>query len=81
MLGLDLSCNKIVVVLACHLAVCGRADGRDVVVDGMLWRTAGKSACYAGELVASGNSQCKILCRWNRLQLVSTCNDVQTGQQ
>ena len=35
----------------CHLAVCGRADGRDVVVDGMLWRTAGKSARYAGELV------------------------------
>ena len=23
----------------------------DVVVDGMLWRTAGKSACYAGELI------------------------------
>ena len=34
-----------------HLGVCGRADGRDVAVDGMLWRTAGKSACYAGELV------------------------------
>ena len=34
-----------------HLAVCGRAAGRDVVVDGMLWRTAGKSARYAGELV------------------------------
>ena len=34
-----------------HLAVCGRAEGRDVVVDGMLWRTAGKSARYAGELV------------------------------
>ena len=34
-----------------HLAVCGRADGRDVVVDGMPWRTAGKSARYAGELV------------------------------
>ena len=30
---------------------CGRADGRDVVVDGILWRTAGKSARYAGELV------------------------------
>ena len=25
-----------------HLAVCGRADGWDVVVDGMPWRTAGK---------------------------------------
>ena len=25
-----------------HLAVCGRANGRDVVVDGMQWRTAGK---------------------------------------
>ena len=34
-----------------QMAVCGRADGRDVVVDGMLWRTAGKSARYAGELV------------------------------
>ena len=36
-----------------HLAVCGRIDGRDVVVDGMLWRTAGKSVRYAGELVVS----------------------------
>ena len=34
-----------------HRAVSGRADGRDVVVDGMLWHTAGKSASYAGELV------------------------------
>ena len=25
----------------------------DVVVDGMLWRTAGKSIRYAGELVVS----------------------------
>ena len=33
------------------LSVRGRADGRDVVVDGMLWRTAGKSARHAGELV------------------------------
>ena len=33
------------------MAVCGRADGRGVVVDGMVWRTAGKSARYAGELV------------------------------
>ena len=39
------------VVPACYLAVCGRADGRDVMVDGMLKRTAGKSVCYAGELV------------------------------
>ena len=31
--------------------VCGRADDRDVSVDGMLRRTNGKSACYAGELV------------------------------
>ena len=31
--------------------VCGRAGGRDVVVDGMLWRTAGKSARYSSELV------------------------------
>ena len=29
----------------------GRSSGRDVVVDGMLWRTAGKSVRYAGELV------------------------------
>ena len=34
-----------------YLAVCGRADGRDIVIDGMLWRTAGKSARYAAELV------------------------------
>ena len=34
-----------------HLAVCGRADGRVVVVDGMLWRTAWKSTRYAGELI------------------------------
>ena len=32
-------------------AVCGRSDGTDVVVDDMLWRTAGKSIRYAGELV------------------------------
>ena len=38
-------------VPAGHLAVCGRADGRDVVADGMLWRTSEKSALYAGELV------------------------------
>ena len=38
---------------ACHLTICGTADGRDVVVDGMLWRTAGKSARYAG--VCCGN--------------------------
>ena len=31
--------------------ICGRADGRDVVVDGMIWRTAWKSARYAGEVV------------------------------
>ena len=36
-----------------YLAVKGRADGRDVVVDRMLWRTAGKSARYAVELVAT----------------------------
>ena len=41
----------IVFVLAGHLAVCGIADGRDVVVDVMLWRTVGKSARYACELV------------------------------
>ena len=35
------------------LAICGRADGRDIVVDGMQWRTARKSARYAGELVVS----------------------------
>ena len=43
--------SDIVIVPASHLAVCGRADGRDLVVDGMLWRTAGKSARHAGELV------------------------------
>ena len=42
---------KIIVDSAGHLAVCGRADGWDVVIDGMLWQTAGKSACYAGEEV------------------------------
>ena len=30
-----------------HLAVCGRADGRNVVVDGMPWRTSAKSDRYA----------------------------------
>ena len=34
-----------------HLVVCGRGDGRDIVVDGMLRRTAGKSVHYAGELI------------------------------
>ena len=34
-----------------HLAVCGRADGRDFVVDGMLRRTAGESFRYGGELI------------------------------
>ena len=34
-----------------HLAVCGRANGRGVMVDGLPWQTAGKSARYAGELV------------------------------
>ena len=43
--------SEIVVDQAGHLAVCGRTDGRDVVVDGMLRRTAGKSVRYAGELV------------------------------
>ena len=37
--------------LASYQTVCGRAVGRDVVVGGMLWRTAGKSVRYAGELV------------------------------
>ena len=50
MLGLK-GQSEIVVVPAGQLAVCGRADGRDVVVDGMLWRTAGKSSRYTGELV------------------------------
>ena len=36
-----------------HLAVCGGADDRYVVVDGKLRRTAGKSVRYAGELVVS----------------------------
>ena len=34
-----------------HLVICGRAYGRDVMVDGMLRRTAWKSGRYAGELV------------------------------
>ena len=34
-----------------HLAVCGRSDGWDVVIDGILGRTAGKSVRYAGKLV------------------------------
>ena len=75
-----------------HLAVCGRSNGRDVVVDGMPWRTAGKSIRDAGKLVvpeplmhfgdichfrtASGNYQYRILC-----PLMSLRNGVQTGQQ
>ena len=38
-------------ILSSIWSVCGRADGRDLVVDGMIWRTDGKSASYAGELV------------------------------
>ena len=34
-----------------QLAVCGRADGRDVEVEGMLRRSSGKSVRYTGELV------------------------------
>ena len=45
MLGLT-GRSEMVVVPASHLAVCCRADGRDVVVDGMLWRTAGKSVRF-----------------------------------
>ena len=68
--------SEIVVDLTGHLAVCGRAVSRDVVVDGMLLRTAGKSIRYAGEVIvpepldavrrychlktASGNSQRRI---------------------
>ena len=36
--------SEIVVDPAGHLAECGRADGRDVVVDGMLWRTGSSRA-------------------------------------
>ena len=50
--------------------VSGRADGIDVVVDGMLSRTAGKSVRYAGEFCAC----------WSRLKLVSLGDGVQTGQ-
>ena len=42
---------EIIVVPSGHQAVCGRADGSDFVVDGMLRPTAWKSLCYAGELV------------------------------
>ena len=34
-----------------HLAVSGRADGWDIVADGMLSRTAEKSVRYEGEMV------------------------------
>ena len=40
----------------CHLAVCGRVDGRNVVVDSMLKRTAGKSVRYVVELVVNNNN-------------------------
>ena len=42
--------SEIVVDPAGHLAVCGIADVRGDVVDGMLRRTAGKSVRYAGDL-------------------------------
>ena len=78
-----------------YMAVCGRADGRDVVVDGMLWRTAGKSVCYAGELLfPSLLMQFGDIChlrqpvairrdefcfRWSRLQLVYLIDGVHSG--
>ena len=43
--------NRPIIDPAGHLAVSGTADGRDVVVDGMLRRTVVKSVRYAGELV------------------------------
>ena len=43
--------SEIIVEPAGNLAVCGRADGRDGVVDCMVWRTAVKSVHYAVELV------------------------------
>ena len=43
--------SEIVAVPVGHLAVCCRADNRDGAVDGKLWRTAGKSVRFAGELV------------------------------
>ena len=52
MLGLT-GRSEIAIVPVGLLEVCGRADGRDVVVDGMLWRTAGKSARNAGEMVVA----------------------------
>ena len=36
---------------SCRSSVCGRDDGRDVVVDGMLRRRAVKSDHYTSELV------------------------------
>ena len=36
-----------------HLAVCGRADFKDAMVDGKL-RQTWKLICYAGELIVSG---------------------------
>ena len=47
--------TEIVVIPAGHLAVCGRAGGTDVLVDGMKWRTAGKSARFDVELVVPDN--------------------------
>ena len=51
-----------VIDLVSHLAVCGKADGRDIVVDGMLRQTAGKSVCYAGKLVVSLMMQISDMC-------------------
>ena len=48
--------SEIVVLLAGYLALCGRADGRDVVVDGMLRRTVRKYVHYADELVVNNNN-------------------------
>ena len=45
--------SEIVVDQIGYRAVSGRADGRDVVVDGTLRRTAGKPVRYDGELVVS----------------------------
>ena len=69
--------SEIIVDPAGHLVVSGRPDGRDLEVDGMLRRTAGKSVHYSGEVVvlsllmqfgdichhriASGNSKRQIL--------------------
>ena len=69
--------------------VCGGADGRAIVADGMLRRTIWKLVRYAGELMQSATSAILRLvvailtaercARWSRLKLVSSGDGVQMG--